>query len=107
MVKDRVTVDRQLHVAQQEAKLLQLALEVRADNKLPPQLLGRRPGFSEHAMQCYVADSVTPTLERLRGHTTAYLLCASAAERVPSTTRRTPLQRGCRGSCCPAARADA
>ena len=47
MVKDRVTVDRQLHVAQEEAKLLQLALEVRADNKLPPQLLGRRPDFSE------------------------------------------------------------
>ena len=61
MVKDRVTVDRQLHVAQQEAKLLQLALEVRADNKLPPPLLGRWPGFFE-ARNPVLADIVMPNL---------------------------------------------
>ena len=59
IVKDRVTVDRQLHVAQQEAKLLQLALEVRADNKLPPPLLGRWPGFSE-ARNTVLAEIVMP-----------------------------------------------
>ena len=59
-VKDPVTVDRQLHVAQQEAKLLQLALEVRADNKLqPPALLGRWPGFSE-AQNAVLAEIVMP-----------------------------------------------
>ena len=61
IVKDRVTVDRQLHVAQQEAKLLQLALEVRADNKLPPSLLRRWPGFFE-ARNPVLADIVMPNL---------------------------------------------
>ena len=60
IVKDPVTVDRQLHVAQQEAKLLQLALEVRADNKLqPPALLGRWPGFSE-ARNAVLSDILMP-----------------------------------------------